>query len=189
MRIVGGRWRGRRIGAPQGRGTRPTQERIREAMASIVASARALSLEGASILDPFAGSGALSLEFLSRGAAHATLIERDARTSARIRSNIDALGAKAQAKVVRGDAHALIERGSLPGAPFDIVLLDPPYAEDPARTAALVQALADAGDLVPGALIVHERAADAPGLPESHAFELSSSRRYGDTALDLWLYA
>ena len=94
MRIVGGKWRGRQIEAPEGRGTtRPTTDRTREAIASMILSARGLDLTGDSVLDAFAGSGAMGLELLSRGASHATFVDRDRRAAARVRRSAEALGA------------------------------------------------------------------------------------------------
>src|SRR5215218_2705118 len=100
MRIVAGEWGGRRIQAPPGRGTRPTTDRVREAWMSTVAP----HLPGARVLDLFAGSGALGLEALSRGAASATFVEQDAKALASLRANLDALGAGEAAAVVKGDA-------------------------------------------------------------------------------------
>ena len=95
MRIVGGKWRGRRIEAPEGRGvTRPTTDRMRESIASMILSARGLDLSGESVLDAFAGSGAMGLELLSRGAAHATFVDRDRGAVARLRRSAQTLGAQ-----------------------------------------------------------------------------------------------
>lgn len=185
MRIVGGRWRGRSIEAPDGRGTtRPTTDRTREQIASMVLSACGLDLSGASVLDAFAGSGAMGLELLSRGAARATFVDQDRPTAARVRRSAAALGAERdEARVVAGDVFALSRRG-LPGAPFDVVFLDPPYAVEAERVSGLVDALAETGQLRGGAVVVYERAAKAGGLTCA-CLELVKSKTHGISAVDL----
>ncbi|HEY8375642.1 MAG TPA: 16S rRNA (guanine(966)-N(2))-methyltransferase RsmD, partial [Nannocystis sp.] len=105
MRIIAGRWRGRRIEAPPGRDTRPTTDRVREAWMSALQP----ELPGARVLDLFAGSGALGLEALSRGAEHATFVERSGRALRALRANLERLGAMDQATIVRGDAVAYVQ--------------------------------------------------------------------------------
>lgn len=185
MRIVGGKWRGRQIEAPEGRGvTRPTTDRTREAIASMILSARGLDLAGTSVLDAFAGSGAMGFELLSRGAAHATFVDRDRRAAVRIRRSAAALGAGAdEARALAGDVFALAARGLL-GAPFDVVFLDPPYAVAAERVSALVDGLAESGQLAPGAVVVYERAAEAGGL-SCPALEHVRTREHGISAVDL----
>jgi 16S rRNA (guanine966-N2)-methyltransferase len=124
MRIVGGEWRGRIIKAPRGSLVRPTLDRVREAWMSIVQ----LSLPGASILDLFAGSGALGIEALSRGASSAEFIDSDLRSLAVLRANLAQLGAEARATVTRADALKFV--ASLPPGAYDVVFADPPYATD-----------------------------------------------------------
>ena len=121
MRIVAGRWRGHTIKAPADDRVRPTADRVREAWMSIVQP----HLPGARVLDLFAGSGALGLEALSRGAAHCDFVEMAARSLAAMRANIDKLGAGDAAHIVRGDALKFVERLE-PGA-YDIAFADPPY--------------------------------------------------------------
>ena len=185
MRIVGGKWRGRQIEAPEGRGvTRPTTDRMRESIASTILSARGLDLAGCSVLDAFAGSGAMGLELLSRGADRATFVDRDRRAVARIRRTAAALGATGdEVRTASGDVFALAARG-LAGAPFDIVFLDPPYAVDAGRVSALVDELASSGQLAAGAVVVYEHAADARGL-DCAALGPSRSRTHGITTVDL----
>ena len=185
MRIVGGKWRGRSIEAPEGRGvTRPTTDRTREQIASMILSARGLDLTGDSVLDAFAGSGAMGLELLSRGAAHATFVDKDRRAAARVRRTAATLGAAAdEARCLGGDVFALAGRG-LAGAPFDIVFLDPPYAVAAERVSALVEGLADSGQLAPGAVVVYEHAADAASL-DCGCLEPVRSRTHGITTVDL----
>ena len=184
MRIVGGDWRGRTLLAPEGRDTtRPTTDRTREGIASMLLSACGLDLSGVRVLDAFAGSGALGLELLSRGAEHATFVERNRKVANVVRRNIKALGADSRATLVTGDAFRLAERG-ISGGPFGIVLLDPPYATPAEDVAALVKNLAAAGSLTPAALVLYERAAQAPRLPLIIASTIRE-RSYGDTSVDL----
>ena len=185
MRIVGGKWRGRQIEAPEGRGTtRPTTDRTREAIASMILSARELDLAGASVLDAFAGSGAMGLELLSRGAERATFVDRDRRAVARIRRSAAALGAGPdEVRALGGDVFSLAARGLL-GAPFDVVFLDPPYAVAAERVSALVDDLVESGQLAPDAVVVYERAAEAGGL-RCPALEHVRTREHGISAVDL----
>jgi 16S rRNA (guanine966-N2)-methyltransferase len=130
VRVVAGAYRGRRIEAPQGRATRPTSDRVREALFSILGP-----IEGVRVLDLFAGSGALGIEALSRGAAEAVFVDSDARAVAAVRRNVDALGA--DAAVYRRDAFAWL--GGASGA-FDLVFADPPYSSA-SRTAGRLSEL------------------------------------------------
>lgn len=120
MRIIAGAWRGRALAAPQGDTTRPTSDRAREALFSMLAS-RIGSFEGLAVADIFAGTGALGLEALSRGAAHCTFVERDRAALAALKANIAALGAGTRAAVRAGAAEGFA------GGPFDLAFLDPPY--------------------------------------------------------------
>jgi 16S rRNA (guanine966-N2)-methyltransferase len=168
MRIVAGEWGGRRIQAPPGRGTRPTTDRVREAWMSTVAP----HLPGARVLDLFAGSGALGLEALSRGAASATFVEQDAKALAALRANADALGAGEAAAVVKGDA-IKYARGLAAGA-FDVAFADPPYAKGFARE------LAEAFAAVPFAAMLCIEHGKDDVLPELAG---ARTKRYGDTYL------
>ena len=176
MRIVGGRWGGRRLAAV-GRGDeaarlRPTSDRVREAVFNaLLHGADAVRLDGARVLDVFAGTGALGLEALSRGAARATFIERGRPALALLRANVDALGA--EATVLARDA---TRPG--PGTPHDIAFLDPPYGRALGERA--LAALLAGGWLAPGAAIVWEEGgavASPPGV------RILSERRYGDTVV------
>lgn len=188
MRIVGGRWRGRPIEAPEGRGvTRPTTDRTREQIASMILSACGLDLAGRSVLDAFAGSGAMGLELLSRGAARATFVDRDRRAAQRVRRSARSLGAAPEEVVaLAGDVLALAARG-LAGAPFDVVFLDPPYALEAERVSGLVRALAGSGQLSPGAVVVYEHASGSAGL-EAEGLVTSKSKTHGITAVDLMVW-
>jgi len=165
MRITGGRWRGRRLAAPADARVRPTGERVREAWMSIVAP----ELADASIVDLFAGSGALGLEALSRGAARATFVDIGTASLGALRANIEAVGAGPQATVRRVDAIRFVQ-GLEPRA-FDLAFADPPWSVD--HAAALVARFRE----VPfaGLLVVEHAAAVAVAGDET--------RRYGDTAL------
>src|SRR5947208_7837179 len=150
MRIIAGKWRGRILEAPPGMGTRPTADRVREALFSMLAS-RLGSFEELRVADLFAGSGALGLEALSRGAASATFVEQDPKAAAVIRRNAEKLGAAVQ--VLGGSALALPR-----AEPFDLVLADPPYSAG-SGTAA-VEAVAMAGWLAPGGWMSVESSRD-----------------------------
>ena len=130
MRIIGGEWRGRKIEEPRGRDvTRPTTDRVREACASMVMSAFDFDLDEVRVLDAFGGSGALGLEMLSRGARSLTTFEIDRNAARLITKNIESLCRdRARWRVVTGDMLVSASRGRVPGGPFDLVLLDPPYA-------------------------------------------------------------
>lgn len=156
MRIIGGAWRGRRLMAPPGDATRPTADRARQALFDRLLHApwagRA-AVEGVTVLDAFAGTGALGLEALSRGAAEAVFIEHDRAALAALRANIAACGAEARCRVLTGDA---LRPPS--GHACGLVLLDPPYGQDLVPRAAA--ALAAAGWVAPGTLIVAELGRD-----------------------------
>lgn len=185
MRVVGGQWRGRALEAPEGRDvTRPTTDRTREAIASMVLSARGLDLGSTSVLDPFAGSGACGIELLSRGAAHATFCDIDRAAAARVRRNLQSLGAAPDTfDVLRADVLRDPSR-RLPGAPFGVVFLDPPYKMPASDVSGLVLALMGAGQLEDGATVIYERASDAPTL-EGAGLTLVRTKRHGSTSVDL----
>lgn len=182
MRIVGGKHRGRRIEAPQGQDVRPTSDRAREALFNILIhghlSADGTSpLPGARVLDAFAGSGALGLEALSRGAGHALFIESDAKACATIRANAKALGETANATVIPGDA---TKAPPCPGAPVSVIFLDPPYGRDLLEPA--LAALAARGWIANGAICVVELAIN-DGVTLPPAFTLLDDRNYGKARL------
>jgi len=173
-RIVAGSAGGRQLAVPK-RGTRPTSDRVREALFSAVEAA--LDLDGARVLDLYAGTGALGLEALSRGAATAVLVESDAGALAVLRKNIAAVGLPG-AVARPGKVAAVL--ATPPEEPFDLVLADPPYALDPTPDLA---ALVANGWLAPGALVVVERArrSGPPTWPDG--LTPDRTRRYGDTEL------
>lgn len=185
MRIIGGRLGGRRLAAPGAAGggrarLRPTSDRVREALFNLLSHGDygpPPPPEGRRVLDLFAGTGALGLEALSRGASRAVFVDDLAAARALIRQNVAALGLGGQATVWRRDATRL---GACPGEPFDVVFLDPPYRSGLAA-AALASARAG-GWLAPGAVVVLELAADeAP--PRADWLTLADRRRYGDTQI------
>lgn len=185
MRIVGGILRGRSFDAPEGRDTRPTTDRMRESIASMVLSARGLDLDGCSVLDAFAGSGGMGLELLSRGADHCTFVERNRRAARVVQRNCSSLlDDKGCWKVLVGDVARFAEAPHMEGAPFDIVYLDPPYAKPAEDVSSVVAGLQANGNLAPGCLVVYERSTDAPGLEVEGAFALRS-RRHGGTSVDM----
>ena len=165
MRIIGGEWRGRKIEEPRGRDvTRPTTDRVREACASMVMSAFDFDLDEVRVLDAFGGSGALGLEMLSRGARSLTTFEIDRNAARLITKNIESLCRdRARWRVITGDMLASASRGRVPGGPFDLVLLDPPYAFGAEPVEELLQKLAQQGLLAPGAYALFEHAAADAG--------------------------
>jgi 16S rRNA (guanine966-N2)-methyltransferase len=178
MRIVGGRLRGRALAAPKSQAIRPTADRLREALFNILVHAYDDPLTGARVLDLFAGTGALGLEALSRGAAFALFIDDAAEARALLRENVAALGLGGVTRVFRRDACKL--GPAHPIEPFSLAFLDPPYGRGLAE-AALASARVG-GWLTPAALIVVEEAASAAfAAPEG--FDELERRRYDDTAL------
>jgi 16S rRNA (guanine966-N2)-methyltransferase len=181
MRIVGGSWRGRRLASPPDRTTRPTSDRVKESLFSALESRYPDILEGAAVLDAFAGTGALGLEALSRGAASATFVESDGAAWEALRENVSMLGAHG-CEIVRGDVLQLAEQGRIPGGPFALLLLDPPYRIDQAQVRGLVVALHRSGAIGPETVIVFEHdARNEPSWPDG--FRETFRRTYGDTAI------
>ena len=174
MRVVAGRFGGRRLQAPPGTATRPTSDRVREALFSTLGP-----LDGVRVLDLFAGSGALAIEALSRGAASALLVERDPRAVAVIRANLDALGLAApEAMVLGGPARTALRSAFAREDTYDLIFLDPPYRSAPGLgrelSAALEPVLSGDGRVVTES----DRRA-----PLELALPLTHERRYGDTLI------
>ncbi len=173
MRVIAGIYGGRELTAPRGRGTRPTSDRVREALFSILGD-----VEGAHVLDLFAGSGALAIEAVSRGAAHATLVDSSRAAVAAITRNLERLGI--DATVHRGSALAFLQQAAGSKRQYDLVFLDPPYRDAGSLSGKLTAALLPV--LAPEARVVTEsdrREALALGL------ELLDERRYGDTLIQI----
>ena len=171
MRVVAGRFGGRRLLAPPGRGTRPTSDRVREALFSILGP-----LGGARVLDLYAGSGALGIEALSRGADSALFVERDARAARVLRANLDALGIEAEVR--RADVLAALRDARGRGETYSLVLCDPPYRQAPELGGPLSAALGPV--LAPGARVVTE---SDRRHPLDLDLSLTDERRYGDTLI------
>lgn len=185
MRITGGTLRSRSLRAPRGTATRPTTDRVREALFGILGSAG--SLEGANVADLYAGTGALGIEAISRGARKATLVESARPALAVLRENVASLGVGDRARVVAGQVGtgACAARLASEG-PFDLVLADPPWADvDSGEVATALASLAAAGALAPGATLVLEHASRSPA-PEIVGLAREDTRRYGDTALTFY---
>ena len=179
-RIIAGVHGGRRLTAPAGALTRPTSDRVREAFFSALEAMTDLS--GARFADLYAGSGAVGLEALSRGATHALLVESDARAARTIRDNIVALRAGTAARLVTGKV-AQVLCAPPEGGPYDVVFADPPYAVELDEIARLQQALVKHGWLAPEAVVVLERATRGPALSWVDGITPERSRRYGETTL------
>ena len=177
MRIVAGRWRGRSLVAPPGRATRPTSDRARQAVFDVLAHAPwAPPLEGARVLDLFAGSGALGFEALSRGAAFALFVETDEAARGAVRENADALGALGCTRVHRRDAVDLGARPASAGEAFRLAFVDPPYAQGLGERA--LAGLREGGWLAPNAVAVFERGRDEPD-PDLPGWETVEDRSWG----------
>jgi 16S rRNA (guanine966-N2)-methyltransferase len=171
MRVVAGMYGGRRLAAPAGSSTRPTSDRVREALFSVLGG----SVQGARVLDLYAGSGALGIEALSRGAASVVFVDRSPRAVAAIRANLEALGIDAEVR--RLEARAAL-RASARGDAYDLVFLDPPYRHAAGLGRELSEALPAV--LAPGARVVSE--SDRRD-PLELALPLVDERRYGDTVI------
>ena len=183
MRITGGRFSSRALRAPKGRATRPTTDRVREALFGILVSAG--MVERARVLDLYAGTGALALEALSRGAARAILVESSRDAIAALKANVAALGLERSAQLVAGDVGRLTDQVARAG-PYDLVLADPPWAMiDGGEAGAALSALVQSGAISPAGWLVLEHAArsDPPDLDGLLRHDV---RRYGDTALTFY---
>ncbi len=181
LRVIAGRFRGRRLLAPPRSGVRPTAERVREALFSALGA-----LQGARVLDLYAGTGALGIEALSRGATRAVFVERGRAAADVLRRNLAALAlGPEEAEVLQTDAHGALRRLARAGERFDLVLVDPPYASGEA--AGALGALAAGGLLAPEALVVVETSRRHP-VGEVAGLVRVGERRYGDTLVE-WLRA
>ena len=179
MRIVGGEHRGRKLFAPEGEATRPTSEKVREALFDILGA----RVAGAAFGDLYAGTGAVGLEALSRGATRCLFVERRRRALECLRRNIEALRAGPRARILPVDAAQAMALLEKEGPPLDILFCDPPYADG--RWPSLLAAMGASGILAAGCLLVVEHAAKAlPACPEG--MKLRRSYRYGDTGLTVF---
>ena len=178
MRVTGGADRGRRLAAPRGLRTRPTAERVREALFDIFGPA----VRGARVLDLFAGTGAVGIEALSRGAARGVFVERDREALRALRANLAALRvSRERARVVAGDALAALSNLAATETPFDLVFLDPPY--EGALVHRALAALARGALLCPGGRVVVQHFAKTPVPTVTGLVIDGEARRFGETTL------
>lgn len=179
MRIVAGEFKGRTLHGPDGKATRPTSDKVREALFSILGD-----VAGLRALDLFAGTGAVGIEAVSRGAESAVLVERDRRMIAVIEQNLSVTAGPEDDRitVLRGNALRFV--GDYADAPFDLVFLDPPYADAPAIAPKLSDLLPRV--LAPGATVATESDRRSPLVLDENAFPLRSEHRYGDTLLRIF---
>lgn len=180
MRIVGGEFRGRPLETPRTDAIRPTTDRTREALFNVLVHAHGERLQGARVLDLFAGTGAFGLEALSRGASHCVFIEESAEGRGLIRTNVENLGLQGRTKIFRRDATKLGEVGTM--MPFDILFADPPYGNGLAERA--VESAIAGGWLKPGAMVIVEEAASSPFRVPA-GLSLLDRRDYGGTTVTL----
>ena len=185
MRVIAGQYRGRTIEAPKGMDTRPTTDRVRESLMSAVMSALG-GYEGIRVYDAFAGSGALGIESLSRGAAFSLFTDRDRRVCDTIRKNLECFDVEKQRyRVLCTD---VLTRGVPATAPFDLVFLDPPYVYPADSSIRLLEGMENSGLLTQDTLITYEHAkgSDASALTSSIALPLDivSSKQYGNISIE-----
>ncbi|MFZ2447634.1 MAG: 16S rRNA (guanine(966)-N(2))-methyltransferase RsmD [Syntrophobacteraceae bacterium] len=178
MRIVAGAFRGRRLHAPKSDRIRPTSDRVREAVFSIIAS----EVPGAAVLDLFAGTGAMGLEALSRGAARCVFVDQGVEAVRLIRENIELCGARDSSEVVRDAVPSAIRRLAAKGGLFDLIFLDPPYGKGHVeKTLAILDAVC-----APGAMAIAEHHVKDESPPELGMWTKQSERRYGDTLISIY---
>ena len=177
MRIIAGAYKGRRLATPRGATTRPTADQVRIALLDTLMP----WLPGARVLDLFAGAGGVGLEALSRGAAHATLVERDARAVAALRANVATLGVEKAARVVRDDVARALSALARAGERFDVVFLDPPYDTDDVATT--LDALGGADLLAAGGVVVAQHLTKRAPAASARVLAAFRTRRFGETTL------
>lgn len=175
MRVTGGTLGGRRLRAPPA-GVRPSSDRLRESLFAVLGD-----LGGVAVLDLYAGTGALGIEALSRGACEVVFVERSSRSLAALKKNLEALKLAAHCRILREDARRAVQRLSREGRHFGLVLVDPPYGSG--EDARALEAIAASGVLTPQGVVVVERSRRHPLQPVA-GLERIDERRYGDTAID-----
>jgi 16S rRNA (guanine(966)-N(2))-methyltransferase RsmD len=180
VRIIAGALKGRRLVTPRGAITRPTADQVRIALMDTLAP----RLDGARVLDLFAGAGGVGLEALSRGAAHATFVEQDARAVAALRENVAALGVGAMARVRRADVLRELPALYRAGERFDVVFLDPPY--EAGLVEQTVEALGGGGLLLPDGLVVAQHFTKRAPAAAVGALAAFRTRRFGETTLTFY---
>lgn len=187
MRITGGALRGRQMKAPQGSTTRPTADRVREAIFSRIEALHG-DIGDMRVLDLFAGTGALGIEALSRGAVHATFFERDRRAFAVLRRNLLALDLAARSTLVHGDPLVRLTSAPAPEDPFSLLFVDPPYRIVKSEVTDAIMRLVDHGALACGAMVVWEHGSADEAMWPAVLFEDLGARRYGDTTVSMARY-
>lgn len=183
MRVIAGEHRGRTLKAPAGNDTRPTTDRVRESLFSTLVSLRG-GFDGAVVLDAFAGSGALGVEALSRGASFCCFCERNRAALGALSANT-AFFDRDRYRILSGD---VLKRMPQAPGPFDLVFFDPPYALDARHLVGLVDALAASGRMAPDAIVSYERDSASAGslLSCAAVMELVSEKTYGTTSIDIY---
>ena len=177
MRVLAGALKGRRLVTPRGSTTRPTADQVRIALMDTLMP----RLPEARLLDLFAGAGGVGFEALSRGAAHVTFVERDARAVSALRTNVETLGVTAQTRIERAEVAAALARLAREGARFDVAFLDPPYDED--LITPTVEQLGGDDLLAPDALVVAQHLTKRPPAPVVRRLTAYRTRRFGETTL------
>ncbi|MBW1989679.1 MAG: 16S rRNA (guanine(966)-N(2))-methyltransferase RsmD [Deltaproteobacteria bacterium] len=180
MRIVAGEFKGRRLVAPKDRSIRPTSEKVREAVFAILAD----EAVDARVLDLFAGSGAMGIEALSRGAKTAVFVDGSAKALELVKKNVAAIGVQDRTRVIRRDGSGSLDFLSAAGGPFSLVFVDPPYHED--LCAKVLSGLAKSGALAPGAVVVVEHGLREALPKEAGGLRLFDARRYGKTLVSFF---
>ncbi len=183
MRVIAGKYRGRRLRAPHGQDVRPTSDRLRETLFNIIAP----QIEGSRFLDICAGSGAVGIEALSRGAASVTFIDSSRRACAVIESNLAALAVTSNATIINRDAVAALKRMSGDEAKFDIIFFDPPYASE--IYSQVMRELAAGHLLAPDALVITEHRAKSPPEAVYGGLKIYREVKQGESALAFYARA
>ena len=177
MRVLAGALKGKRLVTPRGSTTRPTADQVRLALLDTLTP----YLPEARMLDLFAGAGGVGFEALSRGAAHVTFVERDARAVAALRANVETLAVAAQTRIERLDVRAALERLARDAARFELVFLDPPYDED--AVTPTVERLGALPVVVPDGLVIAQHLTKHPPPSETGRLAAFRTRRFGETTL------
>ncbi|MBW2306323.1 MAG: 16S rRNA (guanine(966)-N(2))-methyltransferase RsmD [Deltaproteobacteria bacterium] len=179
MRVIGGTLGGRKLRSARGRRVRPTSSRAREALFDILGSC-----QGLRVLDLFAGSGALGIEALSRGADFAVFVDRSSRAIRMIRLNLSECGLDQRSRVIQGEANRLLRKLAASGERFSLILIDPPYEKGLVKKA--LRMISETGILMPDSMVVTEHRASEPVEDLIENLECFDQRRYGDTAITFW---
>lgn len=179
MRVIGGTLRGRKLRATRGQRVRPTSSRAREALFDILGDC-----EGLRVLDLFAGSGALGIEALSRGADFAVFVDLSYSAVRRVRQNLSECGLEPRSRVIQGEAGRILRKLAAAGERFSLILIDPPYEKGLVKRALSV--IGERGLLLPGSMVVAEHHASEPLEEGIEGLQRMDQRRYGDTLITFW---